>query len=73
MTGPIWRNLRVSSISRIICTFSPAGEEPFVLAVCTTVDLSEAGGAALVAGIAHDVWSADHAGDVTAVTPGHEA
>jgi beta-lactamase class A len=63
----------IPGVSHDVALVRPAGEEPFVLAVCTTVDLSEAGGAALVAGIAHDVWSADHAGDVTAVTPGHEA
>jgi beta-lactamase class A len=38
----------------------PAGEEPFVLSVCTTIDLAETEAAALVAEVARDVWRAEH-------------
>ena len=39
------------------------GEEPFVLAVCTTIDLDETEAAVFVAGIARDVWRAEHPTD----------
>jgi beta-lactamase class A len=47
----------------------PAGEAPFVLAICTTIDLGEREAAAFVASVAADVWAADHAGDDREVQP----
>ena len=50
----------IPGVSHDVALVRPAGEEPFVLAVCTTVDLDEREGAALVAGVARDVWAALH-------------
>jgi beta-lactamase class A len=56
----------IPGVSHDVALVRPVGEEPFVLAVCTTVDLDEREAAALVAGVASDVWAATHAGAVTA-------
>ena len=56
----------IPGVSHDVALVRPVGEEPFVLAVCTTVDLDEQDAAALVAGIARDVWAATHAEAVTA-------
>lgn len=50
----------IPGVSHDVALVRPAGEEPFVLAVCTTVDLDETAAAAFVAGIARDVWRAEH-------------
>lgn len=55
----------IPGVSHDVALVRPVGEAPFVLAVCTTVDLSETEGAAFVASIAHDVWAADHAEDAS--------
>jgi beta-lactamase class A len=51
----------IPGVSHDVALVRPEGERPFVLAICTTVDLGEAQGAAFVASIARDVWTADHA------------
>jgi beta-lactamase class A len=51
----------IPGVSHDVALVRPVGEAPFVLTVCTTVDLSETEGAALVASITRDVWEADHA------------
>lgn len=56
----------IPGVSHDVALVRPVGKEPFVLAVCTTVDLDEQDAAALVAGIARDVWAATHAEAVTA-------
>ncbi|GAB3059778.1 serine hydrolase [Intrasporangium mesophilum] len=55
----------IPGVSHDVALVRPVGEAPFVLAVCTTVDLSETEGAAFVASIARDVWAADHAADAS--------
>ena len=50
----------VPGVSHDVALVRPEGEEPFVLAVCTTIDLGEADAADFVAGIARDVWRAMH-------------
>jgi beta-lactamase class A len=50
----------IPGVSHDVALVRPPGEEPFVLAVCTTVDLDETDAAAFVAGIARDVWRAEH-------------
>jgi beta-lactamase class A len=50
----------IPGVSHDVALVRPEGEEPFVLAVCTTIDLGEAEAAAFVAGIARDVWRATH-------------
>jgi beta-lactamase class A len=49
----------VPGVAHDVAVVRPRDREPFVLAVCTTVDLDDEEGAALVAGIAADVWAAD--------------
>ena len=56
----------VPGVSHDVALVRPEGEEPFVLAVCTTVDLDEAQAAAFVAGVARDVWDAEHRAQVQA-------
>ncbi|GGM81213.1 serine hydrolase [Terrabacter tumescens] len=56
----------IPGVSHDVALVRPEGEEPFVLAVCTTVDLDEAQAAALVAGVARDVWDAEHRAQVQA-------
>lgn len=58
----------IPGVSHDVALVRPAGEEPFVLAVCTTIDLEESRAAAFVAGIARDVWQAEH-GDPGAGPP----
>lgn len=48
----------VTGVSHDVCLVRPTDRPPFVLAVCTTVDLSEDDAAALVAAVAHDYWEA---------------
>ena len=55
----------IPGVSHDVALVRPVGEDPFVLAVCTTVDLDEAEAAALVAGVARDVWAATHPGTGT--------
>jgi beta-lactamase class A len=50
----------IPGVSHDVALVRPAGEEPFVLAVCTTVELGEQEAAALVASVAADVWAAAH-------------
>lgn len=50
----------IPGVSHDVALVRPFNEEPFVLAVCTTVDLDEARAAALVADVAREVWSAEH-------------
>lgn len=50
----------IPGVSHDVALVRPPGEEPFVLAVCTTVDLDETAAAAFVADIARDVWRAEH-------------
>ena len=50
----------IPGVSHDVALVRPPGEEPFVLAVCTTVDLDETEAAAFVASIARDVWRAEH-------------
>jgi beta-lactamase class A len=50
----------IPGVSHDVALVRPAGEEPFVLAVCTTIDLDETAAAELVADIARDVWLAEH-------------
>ncbi len=51
----------IPGVSHDVALVRPPGEEPFVLAICTTIDLGEHEGAAFVASVAGDVWAADHA------------
>jgi beta-lactamase class A len=51
----------IPGVSHDVALVRPAGEEPFVLSVCTTIDLAETEAAALVAEVARDVWRAEHA------------
>jgi beta-lactamase class A len=50
----------IPGVSHDVALVRPVGEEPFVLAVCTTIALDEADAAAFVAGVARDVWRAEH-------------
>ena len=50
----------IPGVSHDVALVRPPGEEPFVLAVCTTIALDETEAAAFVAGIARDVWRAEH-------------
>ena len=50
----------IPGVSHDVALVRPPGEEPFVLAVCTTIALGETEAAAFVAGIARDVWRAEH-------------
>ncbi|WP_404387582.1 serine hydrolase [Humibacillus xanthopallidus] len=50
----------IPGVSHDVALVRPTGEEPFVLAICTTIDLGEHEGAAFVASVAADVWAADH-------------
>lgn len=50
----------IPGVSHDVALVRPPGEEPFVLAVCTTVDLDETEAASFVADIARDVWRAEH-------------
>ncbi|GAA2036786.1 serine hydrolase [Terrabacter terrae] len=50
----------IPGVSHDVALVRPDGEEPFVLAVCTTVDLDETRAASLVAEIAVEVWRAEH-------------
>jgi beta-lactamase class A len=50
----------IPGVSHDVALVRPAGEEPFVLSVCTTIDLAETEAAALVAEVARDVWRAEH-------------
>jgi beta-lactamase class A len=59
----------IPGVSHDVALVRPPGAAPFVLAVCTTVDLDEARAAAFVAGVARDVWVADH-GDEGATPAG---
>jgi beta-lactamase class A len=53
----------IPGVSHDVALVRPTGEDPFVLAICTTVELGEHEAAAFVASIAADVWAADHACD----------
>lgn len=50
----------IPGVSHDVALVRPPGEDPFVLAVCTTVDLDEGTAAALVADVARAVWGAEH-------------
>jgi beta-lactamase class A len=50
----------IPGVSHDVALVRPPGEEPFVLVVCTTIALGETEAAAFVAGIARDVWRAEH-------------
>jgi len=50
----------IPGVSHDVALVRPVGEDPFVLAVCTTIDLDETEAAVFVAGIARDVWRAEH-------------
>ena len=50
----------IPGVSHDVALVRPEGEDPFVLAVCTTVDLDEAQAAGLVAEVAREVWRAEH-------------
>lgn len=50
----------IPGVSHDVALVRPTGEAPFVLAVCTTTDLDETEAAAFVAGVARDVWRAEH-------------
>lgn len=50
----------VPGVSHDVALVRPVGEVPFVLAVCTTIDLDETEAAVFVAGVARDVWRAEH-------------
>jgi beta-lactamase class A len=56
----------IPGVSHDVALVRPGGEEPFVLAVCTTIDLDEAQAAAFVAEVARDVWDAEHRAQVQA-------
>lgn len=51
----------IPGVSHDVALVRPPGEPPFVLAVCTTIALDESEAATFVAGIARDVWLAEHA------------
>ena len=51
-------------MSHDVALVRPEGEDPFVLAICTTIDLGEQEAAAFVASIAGDVWAAGQVADV---------
>jgi beta-lactamase class A len=57
----------IPGVSHDVALVRPHGEDPFVLAICTTIDLGEQEGAALVASVAADVWAAGHTADVEEV------
>ncbi|HET8987053.1 MAG TPA: serine hydrolase, partial [Humibacillus sp.] len=59
----------IPGVSHDVALVRPVGEHPFVLAICTTIDLGEQEGAALVASVAADVWTAAHAGDTAEMQP----
>ena len=50
----------IPGVSHDVALVRPEGEEAFVLAVCTTIDLDETEAAVYVAGIAREVWRAEH-------------
>jgi len=50
----------IPGVSHDVALVRPVGEDPFVIAVCTTIDLDETEAAVFVAGIARDVWRAEH-------------
>ena len=56
----------IPGVSHDVALVRPVDEEPFVLAICTTIDLGEHEGAAFVASIAADVWAAGHVADRSA-------
>ncbi len=56
----------IPGVSHDVAIVRPAGEPPFVLAICTTVDLGEHEAAAFVASLAADVWAAGHEAGPTA-------
>ncbi|EWT03472.1 beta-lactamase [Intrasporangium oryzae NRRL B-24470] len=47
----------VTGVSHDACLVRPADRDPFVLVVCTTIDLGEEDAARLVASVARDVWA----------------
>lgn len=49
----------VTGVSHDACLVRPPGREPFVLVVCTTIELGETDAAALVAWVAAQVWAAE--------------
>lgn len=49
----------VPGVAHDVAIVRPPHREPFVLAICTTIDLGDEEGAAFVAGVAADVWAAD--------------
>jgi beta-lactamase class A len=51
----------IPGVSHDVALVRPEGQDPFVLAICTTVDLPETEAAAFVAEVARRVWEADHA------------
>ncbi|TQM62743.1 serine hydrolase [Humibacillus xanthopallidus] len=51
----------IPGVSHDVALVRPAGEDPFVLSICTTIELGEHEAAAFVASVAADVWAADHA------------
>ena len=53
----------IPGVSHDVALVRAVGEEPFVIAVCTTIDLDETEAAVFVAGIARDVWRAEHPTD----------
>ena len=53
----------IPGVSHDVALVRPVGEEAFVLAICTTIDLGEQEAASFVASVAADVWAADHGGD----------
>jgi beta-lactamase class A len=63
------KSVWVPGVSHDVALVRPAGEEPFVLAVCTTIDLDETQAATFVAGIARDVWRAEHADPAGSAPP----
>ena len=54
----------IPGVSHDVALVRPEGEDPFVLAICTTIDLGEQEAAAFVASIAGDVWAAGQVADV---------
>ena len=63
----------VPGVSHDVALVRARSEDPFVLAVCTTIGLDETDAALFVAGVARDVWRADHAGDDAPRAVGAEA
>ncbi|HET8987166.1 MAG TPA: serine hydrolase [Humibacillus sp.] len=53
----------IPGVSHDVALVRPVDEEPFVLAICTTIELGEHEAAAFVASVAADVWAVDHARD----------